>query len=181
MTTFQPERELKILLTQDQYHQLLETYHFQKPIKQVNTYFDYRDELKNSGSALRIRSLKDQNLLTLKRPLDAITKKEYEYPVPDNNLDQVPENIWKQIKQYVPEKSQLQPIATFTTYRSLLITDQGEFCLDKNVFSNKIDYELEYEYKSEHNGIEVLNNFLKPIGLTYTKNGPSKIKRALTD
>ena len=43
------------------------------------------------------------------------------------------------------------------------------------------DYEIEYEYTSDHDGIHFFNSILEKYGLKWTKNCPSKIARALND
>ena len=41
-----------------------------------------------------------------------------------------------------------------------------------------IDYDIEYEYLKEHDGIKTFNEILHPFHMKYEKNCPSKIARA---
>lgn len=175
------ERELKVLLTKEQYEKLLHSYDFDKTITQTNTYYDTEDsQLKNLGGALRIRNIGEQNILTLKLPQDAITKQEYEIPVHTSDIHELSPEEKKTITDHVDLKKDVSPIARFTTIRNLKYLPNAELCLDENHFGNVTDYELEYEYTTDHDGIQVLNDILKPLGLHFEKNGPSKLARAIS-
>lgn len=174
------ERELKMLLTKEQYLMLLSSFPFNEQIIQRNTYYDTeKGELKNKGCALRTRTIGTDHILTLKMPKDSITKYEFEYPVSSSHLNQLAPSELEKISSHMILPKNLQPITTFTTVRNVLNLKQGELCLDLTRFLNAEDYELEYEYHVDHNGIEVLNQLLKPFHLQYEKNGPSKIARAI--
>ena len=47
-----------------------------------------------------------------------------------------------------------------------------------NIFNDIHDYEIEYEYLKEHDGIKTFNEILHPFHMKYEKNCPSKIARA---
>ena len=89
------ERELKILLNEQQAKQLLNQIDFQKPRIQINTYYDNPSHFyKTKGIALRIRQIvgdqeNDQWILTIKKPLDAITKYEYEKSISAHTLEEL--------------------------------------------------------------------------------------------
>lgn len=175
-----PERELKILLTKDQYETLLNTYPFEKTIVQKNVYYDTdKETLKNEKKAFRTRTIGSENLVTLKLPIDEITKEEFEFPVSSSKLNEIRKEELTEVLPYLPDLKDLHPIAEIETTRSLLETDYGTFCLDLNKFGSITDYELEYEYKKDHDGIKALNEFLTPTGLHYEKNCTNKIARAM--
>lgn len=85
------------------------------------------------------------------------------------------------LKQYGISKERVAPIVQFSTIRHILNTKDAQICLDENKFEHSMDYELEYEYKVDHDGVHDLNVFLNKIGILYTKNGPSKLQRAMID
>lgn len=175
------ERELKIGLTKEQYETLLHSYEFDHSIRQVNTYYDDPEQiLKNAGGAVRIRQIGDQNILTLKLPKDSITKYEYEMPVAESSIDNLSDEERKLIDDHIRLAGSLHPIASFTTIRNIKKLDYAELCLDQNDFGSVTDYELEYEYTRDHDGISVLNQILAPLGLKFEKNGPSKLARAIS-
>ena len=55
----------------------------------------------------------------------------------------------------------------------------AELCFDINYYNDMVDYEIEYEYKVEHDGYAIFNDILKKVNLKYTSNCKSKIQRAL--
>ncbi len=178
------ERELKIILTQDQFEKILHSYDFEEPVTQINTYYDTADEsLKKEKSALRIRQIGDQNILTVKKPKDEITKYEYEFPVSENSItiDDLLPSEKDHLSAIISTDEPYYPTVTFMTTRYNLKTPHAVISLDQTEFRNSTDYELEYEYLDNHDGISRLNEFLKPAGITYKENGPSKLARAMKD
>ena len=131
------ERELKLLVDEKAYNELLRSYDFHNPIIQTNTYFDTdNQDVKKQHGAVRIRTIQDKKIFTLKIRKDEYTHYEFEH---------------------------------------------GELCLDKTDYKNHTDYEIEYEYTSDHDGIHFFNSILKKYDLKWIKNCPSKIARALND
>ena len=63
----------------------------------------------------------------------------------------------------------------------MIDTGQAELCFDYNEYGDNSDYEIEYEYKTEHDGKNKFNEILLEIGLHYEKNCSSKIARALAE
>lgn len=175
------ERELKIMLTKEQYDQIRSDISFDRCYRQTNTYYDTPDQkLKQMGGAFRIRQLPDHSVITLKLPSDAITKQEYEYPTKATS----PETLSKEELQLLQEKAGIQPplrqTASFTTLRCEKKLEHAELCLDQTDFGSVTDYELEYEYSDDHNGIRVFNQFLSRYGLKFEKNRLSKLGRAIS-
>ena len=138
------ERELKLLINKQVYDNIMNSYDFHKSIIQTNTYYDTANQdVKKQRGAVRIRTIQDKKIFTLK-----IRKDEYTH---------------------------------FTTLRNVYEFENGELCLDKTTFKNHIDYEIEYEYTSDHDGIQFFNSILDQYGLKWQKNCPSKIARAMND
>ena len=175
----QIERELKILVSKEIYENILNSYIFDKTIYQTNTYYDTKDHLiKNNNGALRIRTIQDKNIFTLKLKKDAITHYEYEKEIKSNTISDIDDPEIKEWLMKIPLNEEVFPIASFSTIRNIHYFEHGELCVDMTQYDNHIDYEIEYEYTSEHNGIDTFNEILKPFGLKYEKNCPSKIARA---
>lgn len=177
------ERELKIMLTQDQFESLLNSYDFPITIRQTNTYYDTVDHrVKKMNGALRLRKIEDRTIFTLKKRIDPITLIELEKDVDTDDLRSIEDpEILDWLKQYGISKERVAPIVQFSTIRHILNTKDAQICLDENKFEHSMDYELEYEYKVDHDGVHDLNVFLNKIGILYTKNGPSKLQRAMID
>lgn len=188
------ERELKAMLSQEQADKLLKSSAFTETRVQKNTYYDNPDQsLKQNGMALRIRTIESDQvsnqkhpveakyILTIKKPLDSITKYEYERPVHTNKLKDLNEEERSWVQDHLNADQtldSLNPIASFTTTRHICQFPDAEYSVDHTVFDHHEDYEAEYEYRKQHDGIKAFNRILSAAGLQWTKNGPSKIARA---
>ena len=181
------ERELKILLNEQQAKQLLNQIDFQKPRIQINTYYDNpRNFYKSKGIALRIRQIvgdqeNDQWILTIKKPLDAITKYEYEKSISAHTLEELSKEDIEWIESHIPFPNDLQVLASFKTERWICDLEEAELSLDHTYFKNSNDFEIEYEYKSSAASIQSFNSLLHSIDLKFTKNCPSKLARTMQD
>ena len=176
------ERELKLLIDEEVYNKLLHSYDFQNPITQTNTYFDTKNQdVKKQHGAVRIRIIQDKKIFTLKIRKDEYTHYEFEKEINAENIDDINDTeILNWFDQYQIPKN-LHPTASFTTLRYVYEFEHGELCLDKTDYKNHTDYEIEYEYTSDHDGIHFFNSILEKYDLKWIKNCPSKIARALND
>lgn len=176
------ERELKILIDKETYQNIMNSYDFHTPIEQTNTYYDDENKtIKSMHGALRIRTIQNKHFFTLKIKKDEYTHYEFEKEVNTDNLQNIQDlEVLQWLKEYNIPKN-LKQTATFTTIRRTYDFENGELCLDQTFYANHTDYELEYEYTSEHDGISFFNSILKPYGLEWKKNCPSKIARAFLD
>lgn len=186
------EIEAKVLLSKEQYEQLLKYLHLEryKKIEQINHYVDTEDRLlKKNDIALRIRENKDF-VLTLKTPLSeglleknqSITWREY------SELDD--QGVFPQgdIKNFLEicgfNTRDLKVLASLKTSRIELELDEGVLCLDENVYgpqNSVVDYELEVEATSMEKAEETATKILKEIGITEFKfNTHSKQARAIS-
>ena len=178
------EKELKVQLTREQYEKALRLYDPDEVIVQTNTYYedpDNRIYRKYSG-ALRIRTIGDRNILTIKKTVPGSEDSKYEYECDIHTSD--PKSLNAQeisfIKDHFPDlRFPLHPIARFTTTRNLIEFENAELCIDQTDFDQKSDYELEYEYKKPHDGYTVLEDILNSLGISDPKKSPSKLARAL--
>lgn len=176
------ERELKLLIDEEVYNKLLHSYDFQNPITQTNTYFDTKNQdVKKQHSAVRIRMIQDKKIFTLKIRKDEYTHYEFEKEINTENIDDINDTeILNWFDQYQIPKN-LDPTVSFTTLRYVYKFEHGELCLDKTDYKNHTDYEIEYEYTSDHDGIHFFNSILEKYDLKWIKNCPSKIARAFND
>lgn len=145
---------------------------------QVNTYYD-TDELaiRKAKGAMRIRTIDDRFLFTLKRHTDSGVA-EYEKFVMANDLSVFDDEEIKTLLDSIPITGSLKKITVLTTDRAMIFLDHAELCFDVNHYGDRVDYEIEYEYKQPHDGRTVFNEILACADLVYTKNCASKIKRA---
>ncbi|MFV0381481.1 MAG: CYTH domain-containing protein [Breznakia sp.] len=174
------EKEYKLLLTKQQFEKLYALHHMPVYKTQINTYFDtLENTLLQQKSAMRIRQTDNNFLFTLKR-WKGNDLLEYECPVSSNSIDVLQQakiqTILKRFGIFGPFKI----LTSLTTQRATIKTDVYELCFDINFYNHKTDYEIEYEYKKEHDGLSTFNAILSPINVRYTSNAMSKIMRALT-
>lgn len=176
------EKEYKVLLTEFQYQQLISLLSPNKPVKQTNYYYDTIDhQIQNKKGAMRIREKNGKYIFTLKIRKDQDSLFEYEKIVQTNDSSVFLDKDISQLLRKYDLNGPFQLIGYMTTYRSLCISEYAEICLDKNIYKNTTDYEIEYEYKKEHDGLSVFESILQKVGLHYEKNCASKIARALYD
>lgn len=173
------EKEYKILLTREQFYQLLEKYPSLHFIEQVNIYYDNENnDIRNMRGAMRIRSKQRKHVFTLKVHTSEGLH-EYECPVVGNNTDSLSKDEITNLLTTFQIQGPFHPIAKLKTARAMYINDYAELCFDINQYNETIDYEIEYEYKKEHDGFTAFNEILKQINVEYKSNCKSKIARAL--
>lgn len=174
------EKEFKLLVNEEQFKTLLAFYPSATFHKQVNTYYDRNDlEIRKAKGAMRIREVHDTLIFTLKLHREDGLH-EYECEV-EKNDPSVFEN--EQIQTLLMEhhlQGPFEEMASLTTYRAVIDTGYAELCFDHSYYNGHEDFEIEYEFKKDHDGLTPFNQILSQIGLHYEKNCTSKIRRALS-
>ena len=182
------EIEFKNLLSKTEYEQLLHFFKLDlKEIKsQKNVYFDTTDRaLQKIHSALRIRIKDNHYELTLKTkdPKDFgaletnqnITKTDY------LNLTQhqilVTGVVADKLAELTINLSNLEQLASLTTYRIEFPYEDGVLFLDKSLYGDTIDYEVEYESSDYEIGLKTFKAFLTQHQIPARHAAP-KIRRA---
>ncbi len=172
------EKEYKILVTKEQFHRLLQDYPHARFKKQVNTYYDTDTlSIRHAHGAMRIRTINDRYLFTLKRHTK-LGVEEYEKYVEKNDPTIFDDPEISSLLKSLSICGEIKRITELTTYRAMIYTGDAELCFDENHYGSCEDFELEYEYKKNHDGLIIWNEILARVDLVYTKNCPSKIKRA---
>lgn len=174
------EKEFKILVSKDKFELLCNMYKPLTFIKQINQYYDTPDNLiKNKQGAMRIRSKNDKHIFTLKI-YENNELLEYECEVNENSIHSLNHpNIISLLDSY-DIKGPFVKTASLTTNRAMVITDEAELCFDENFYNGICDYEIEYEFKKDHDGLSRFNQILNEVDLHYETNCKSKIARALS-
>lgn len=173
------EKEFKILLTKEQFDILREDYEPLLFETQVNIYYDTFDRcIEKKKGAMRIRSKNGKHIFTLKMH-SSEGLREYECEVENNEVSSLQKEEIQSLLSEYKIYGEFHPIATLTTDRAIYESEFAELCFDISHYNNTVDYEIEYEFKKDHNGLTIFNSFLSKVNLTYTKNCKSKIKRAM--
>lgn len=175
------EKEIKIIITEDQYKGLytITANQGSQSVKQVNYYFDTPEFYMCMNSMmLRIREKMGQYILTYKirkkKTPSGIHSTEYEEVISTEQAQNYLsgkcislKDIYDKFGIFLPDKVMNYPeyvylIGHMETYRAKFHDDNYRviFELDKNIYLQKIDYEIECEYSDdseEKYALEYLN------------------------
>ena len=183
------EIEAKVLLLKDEYNAIIEKLSLQKyrKIKQTNHYIDTPDRyLKKNGIALRIREKDEEFELTLKTPLseglleknENISWRDFEKLTESNIFPDG--NIKKFLLILGVKVSDLKVLTSLCTERIHVEFEGFGLALDKNIYSNIVDYELEVESSSIERAQQEIENILNECDIkNFSFNKVSKQARAL--
>lgn len=183
------EIEAKVLLLKEEYEKIIEKLNLSRyrKIKQTNYYLDTPNRfLKKNGIALRIREKEEEFELTLKTPLsEGLLEKNENISWRDfDNLNEknfFPEgNIKKFLLILGVKVDELKILTSLTTERISINYENYEIALDKNLYSNIVDYELEVESSSMEHACNEVREILKTCEIdSFAFNKVSKQARAL--
>ena len=186
---FELEQELKVLLTEDQFKQLLLHWQLdnQQPnIKQHNTYYDTTDSaLKEIDAALRLRNFKTSSVWTIKHRQNEFQSHEYHQTnpttlIPKHNIEVgaiYDEQLLRFLSQNAIKIEDLKQTYDIKTSRWLIPVSFGEFALDHSVYSNSEDYELELETTQLIEATTEFKHFIEQFGIQM-KQAETKLSRA---
>lgn len=173
----------RTLLTKEEYVKLCEMYYDKKGNMQVNYYFDTpRFTLKASDIGLRVRK-REKYELTLKR------KKGYVNQEINNTISSddfknllstglIPDQEIATELEDVLKEQLLENYMSLSTFRISVQIKSGKIAIDKCVYVDKKDYELEYETSAPYEQAKKeFVEMVKEFGIQYKKGLP-KIKRA---
>ena len=180
------EIEAKALVSQDDYRKLAKLFPDSPRYTQTNHYI-YSDEriLFKEGIALRIREKNGQYELTLKTPLSqgllekncVITKQQFDdfkekgiFPKGDTSRFLTMLDI---------DIATLKILTSLTTDRIDVEYKGGLLSIDRNCYSGKTDYEVEFEYNNLGGAKKVLSDLFEENGIAYTFTKASKTRRAM--
>ena len=178
----QPEIEFKSLLTKDEYLRLMEQFKGNRTNLQTNHYFDTdRFSLKAYEASLRVREREDYEITLKKKKGYSLV--EFTVPITKEEFEKIKETG---VIENAELASELAPIIgnqkvhnflSLQTFRMYLPYGNGILFIDKSKYLGFVDYEIEYEAKSYHQGkqefIELINN----LQIQYKKSD-KKIARA---
>lgn len=174
------EKELKVILSQEQYECVKQMFVWDKVIQQKNYYYVELDNI-NLDVTVRIREIEGHFKLQVKVPVKKENalhiKKEYEC-----NLVSLPSSI---NGDFLYEKFGLSfnnrkfsSVGVLKTERNILLAENDvEICLDRNWYLDNMDYELEIEYLAQKP--DKLLDRLIEIGISFENEVNGKNSRYL--
>lgn len=184
------EIEYKTLLSLSEFDQLSKRFNHIKPIRQTNYYFDTPDlKLRKNKLSLRIRTFSDAAEMTLKIPQSvgnmehnlALTSQQATAILKADSLlghGALLQSMLDLLDQYTINLDAIHTLGSLTTTRREYQTPIGLMALDRNEYTNKVDYELELEVEDAGLGEQNFNTFLKENKIEY-RYARSKVVRFL--
>lgn len=182
------EFETRVMLSKDQYRALFEyasLYNDKIELSLTNHYFDDEDlSLRKHGRMLRIRNINDNEYeLTLKvkgnngdteinNKLDASKVESLIKHFETNN---------EEINEYIGEATnkEIKYITSLHTDRIEIKFKDYLFVLDKNIYSDVVDYDLEIEANNMEIATKTIKKYCDTFGMQYSKEYKSKSRRAI--
>ena len=180
------EIEAKALVDKEEYEKLVRLFPQCPRYLQTNYYIDTDNrDLAKSGIALRIREKVGMLELTLKTPLSQ-GKLEKSAPITFNefaafrDFGQFPKNDLRRFLLMLDfDIEKLKILTSLSTERLDVEYEGGKISIDKNVYSGKTDYEVEFEFNNIVAAEEKLHAFLEEHGVAYQPTKLSKVQRAM--
>ena len=174
--------EFKSLITEEEYNRLIEQFKGSKQDFQTNHYFDtVRFTLKALDASLRVRERNDISITYKHKKgynMDVktvvIDKEKFEQIKATGKIDipEISDEIYKLIKD-----QKLVNFMSLSTLRTYLPYGNGILSIDKSLYLDTVDYEIEYSTKSYHQGKEEFIKLINDLKINYKKSN-KKIQRA---
>jgi len=179
------EYESRAMINKEQYSAILKDIknrHSFKHFVHTNLYFDRKDLfLTNHHAVLRIRKVENNSELTLK-----IKQHDGDMEITIDNINPkepvqllLSNKIKNEIEKIGVQSEDLQLVGELTTERIEVAFDTFLFVLDKNIFNNKTDYNIEIESSSKDLASSFLDVYLKKYGIVNNTAYISKSRRAI--
>ncbi len=179
------EIEAKALLDEKGYRKIVSKFPEHTPYEQTNYYIDDDASLlKKEGISLRIRHKEGVYTMTLKTPLsqglleknEPLTLAQFE----DFKKGIFPDNDLKRFLTMLDvDVDTLKIVTSLTTKRIDVSYKEGLLSIDENHYSEKTDYEIEFEYNNERDAEAILKELLEETNVPYTLSKKTKVSRAL--
>lgn len=173
------EKEYKQIIDQKTFELLLRKFDNLEEVIQENIYYDTSDlYILKHKCTCRIRSINTEHVFTLKRFI-AKELKEYEINVHTNDSSVFEIKEIKTLLHSFNIPTNLIRQTSLLTHRYIYNTGNALICLDKNTYNNIVDYEIEYEYINDHDGLSIFKKLLASVGVKYSNNTKGKMYRAI--
>lgn len=182
------EIEAKILVSEEEFQKVTDFFavSLKDAVKQKNYYIDTPTQtLRQVGFGLRIREKDGYLTLTLKSPLSEGTLEKNQIIHKDEFTLLRDKNIFPSgpIEEFLTilgfEIPKLKILTSLTTERISVNYDQREISLDKNMYAEITDYEIESEQSSIDLAELILKKLCQDVGITFKLNNLTKHARAL--
>lgn len=170
------EIEYKVLITSEQYNDLVESYDDLMIYDQWNYYYDTEPSLKERQMGCRIREVNGKFIFTLKQKT-AEGQLEYEFELEEENIED-PRIVELQKQLNI---GPLHFLAEAHTLRLCKDLKYATLCIDYNEYNGLKDYEVEFEL-APNTKFSRLNEFkaiLNSVNIPYVANKQTKLARLM--
>ncbi|MBQ8143075.1 MAG: CYTH domain-containing protein [Bacilli bacterium] len=181
------EIESKVLLSKADYEKIVRRMNFPENDQVQTNYYMDSDEriLKKYGMILRIRQSGEVFVFTMKAPLSEglleknqnLTEKEADSLINHGLFPRGEIQDFLEMLQIKP--ASLKVLATLTTTRKIMDFKGTTLDISKNVYGNRVDYELECDSDSAIRSETMLKNICEQFDIRFKLNTLSKENRAI--
>lgn len=180
------EIEAKALVRSEDYKKLAKAFRGNPRYVQTNHYIDTEDRLlAKEGLAIRIREKGPNYELTLKTPLsEGLLEKNV--PITCDQFAELRDfgefpktDITRFLLQLDVDVTKLKILTSLKTERIDVEYQGGLLSLDRNTYSGRIDYEIEFEYNSMVGAQKIMTDLFAEHDIPLTFSTASKVQRAM--
>jgi uncharacterized protein YjbK len=173
------EREVKILLTQQQYERIRGRFQWTAAVEQVNHYYlDREGQLRAEKVNLRVRQIGNRYWLQVKTLVKNVKGGPAVHQETETHIDGAPDVFdSRTVKALTGVETQgARRVGALTTLRhTFSVEPEIELCLDKSDYLGVTDYELEIEYTGDR--LEAVLALVEQLGLTAGEKPQGKLSR----
>lgn len=180
------EIESKVLVSPEDYRKLVKLFPSAPRYMQTNYYIDSDERiLAKSGIALRIREKNGAYEMTLKTPLSqGLLEKNVPLTMNEfcsfRDFNEFPKCDLKRFLTMLDfDVAQLKILTSLATERVDIEYEGGLLSIDRNSYSGKVDYEVEFEYNNMEDAERILGDFLKANDVPCNFSSVRKTARAM--
>ena len=167
------EIEYKTMVSKKELENLLNYFPGNSGFYQVNYYYQSNDD---KDKIFRIRHIHNNFIFTYK---DKVKDGKLEYEIELGSLDLNNKEMNEVLASFGFTKPYTL-VGTMTTFRiEIELKDEAHLCLDSNEYSNKKDYEIEYEITGKKGSLDNFIKILNQANIKYIPSRYSKQKRAV--
>ncbi len=176
------------MLSLEQYNALKEyasNYPSRREMALINHYFDTEGlDLRNNHLMLRIRNTNDKDYEVTLKVKGEEGDLEINEPISTEEVDHLISHFDfknKKINKHIAKVTdkEVKYLTSLKTERIEIEFEDYLFVLDKNYYSDVIDYNLEIESTSIKNAKKYIKKYCDEFGMQYSKDYKSKSRRAI--
>lgn len=160
------ENEFKLMLTEEQYNEIILMFSWDSEVIQTNYYYDTDGlALSEQHITCRVREISGEYYLQMKLPADKL----YSRVELEKRLSTLPQTLSGEELTKLSDRDglpEVKKLGGLTTVRSIKRFDGAEIDLDRSTYFGKTDYELEIEFTDEQAARSLLSQITERLGIS---------------